>query len=55
MKESKSLKCKVRGCKKPYSSEKHKLCPAHRMRLLRIGQIGDAKIRDYEFKSKDKI
>lgn len=55
MNENKSLKCKIRGCKKPYSSEKHKLCPAHRMRLFRKGEAGDGNLRDYEFKSKDKI
>lgn len=52
---SKSMKCKVRGCKKPYSSEKHKLCPSHRMRLHRKGDVGDGKLRYYEFKKKDLI
>lgn len=53
--ENKSLKCKVRGCKKPHCSEKHKLCPAHRLRLWRTGKIGSGKLRDYEFKQKDKV
>jgi len=54
MENSKSLKCKVRGCKKPFCSQKHKLCTAHRLRLHRTGKIGSGKIRDYGFKKKDK-
>ena len=53
MSEIKSIKCKVRGCKKPYCSKIHRLCTAHRLRLYRTGKIGDGKIRDYEFKTKD--
>ena len=55
MKESKSIKCKIRGCRKPFSAQSHKLCHAHYKRLIRNGDTGDAKLRDYEFKSKDKV
>ncbi len=55
MKKSSSLKCKIRGCDRPYYTKKHQLCPAHLRRLIRKGDAGDGKLRDYEFKSKDKV
>jgi hypothetical protein len=55
MKETKSIKCKVRGCDKPYCSKSTRLCPSHLMRLRRKGNTGSGKIRDYEFKQKDKV
>ena len=55
MKKTYKLKCKLRGCDRPYYTKKHQLCPTHLRRLMRNGDAGDAKIRDYEFKSKDKL
>ena len=54
MKENKSLKCKVRGCEKPYCSKSSRLCPSHLMRLRRTGKTGGGKIRDYGLNKKDK-
>lgn len=54
MKESKSLKCKVRGCDRPYYTKKNQLCPAHLMRLRRKGKTGDDKLRDYGKPKDDK-
>lgn len=55
MKEIKSIKCKIRGCNKPFAAQKHRLCHAHYKRLTRTGETGNGKLRDYEFKSKDKV
>ena len=55
MKENKSLKCRVRGCDRPYSLQKHKLCPAHLMRLRRNGTTGSGKLNEPKYKQKDEV
>lgn len=41
------MKCKVNGCKRDIYVKKHGLCKRHTERFYKTGDIGDAKIREW--------